>query len=60
MLGGTLQQALDTESPSYEAPPLGTRRAVILSGMYSSEVVGVVQAYDESGEIMDVLMMMVV
>eukprot|EP00195_Chlamydomonas_chlamydogama_P005824 CAMPEP_0202903320 /NCGR_PEP_ID=MMETSP1392-20130828/23881_1 /ASSEMBLY_ACC=CAM_ASM_000868 /TAXON_ID=225041 /ORGANISM="Chlamydomonas chlamydogama, Strain SAG 11-48b" /LENGTH=256 /DNA_ID=CAMNT_0049590443 /DNA_START=161 /DNA_END=933 /DNA_ORIENTATION=- len=49
MLSGTLQQALEAEVPPYQQPPLGTRRALVLSGMYGSEVVEVVTAYKESG-----------
>lgn len=31
-------------------PPLGTRRTIVLSGMYDGEVIEVVSAYRESGE----------
>ncbi|KAF5830672.1 hypothetical protein DUNSADRAFT_14210 [Dunaliella salina] len=31
-------------------PPLGTRRTVVLSGMYDGEVIEVVSAYRESGQ----------
>jgi hypothetical protein len=36
VLEGQLQHAF--ESPGFREPPLGTRRAVIMSGMYTSEV----------------------
>mmetsp|Transcript_13434 Transcript_13434/g.38960 ORF Transcript_13434/g.38960 Transcript_13434/m.38960 type:complete len:96 (+) Transcript_13434:775-1062(+) len=50
MLTGTLQQALEVEpAPAYEQPPLGTRRALVLSGMYQSEVIDVVSSYRASG-----------
>jgi hypothetical protein len=54
MLGGTLGAALAASSPppAYEAPPLGTRRAMVLSGMYGAEVVSVIQAYQEAGACM--------
>eukprot|EP00879_Flechtneria_rotunda_P027449 GHRR01029405.1.p2 GENE.GHRR01029405.1~~GHRR01029405.1.p2 ORF type:complete len:101 (+),score=25.37 GHRR01029405.1:460-762(+) len=49
MLEGTLQQALETEYPRYEQPPLAQRRAIILSGMYGSEVVAFIASYREAG-----------
>eukprot|EP00200_Dunaliella_tertiolecta_P003620 CAMPEP_0202348906 /NCGR_PEP_ID=MMETSP1126-20121109/6622_1 /ASSEMBLY_ACC=CAM_ASM_000457 /TAXON_ID=3047 /ORGANISM="Dunaliella tertiolecta, Strain CCMP1320" /LENGTH=177 /DNA_ID=CAMNT_0048940633 /DNA_START=214 /DNA_END=747 /DNA_ORIENTATION=- len=51
MLQGTLREALEVpEVPAYEQPPLGTRRTVVLSGMYDGEVIEVVSAYRESGQ----------
>ncbi|KAG1665342.1 hypothetical protein FOA52_011756 [Chlamydomonas sp. UWO 241] len=50
MLNGTLGQALEVEPlPAYEQPALGTRRAVVLSGMYQPELIDVVTSYRESG-----------
>jgi len=49
MMDGPLESALNAVSVDYEQPKLGTRRAVVLSGMYSGEVVEVVAAYRESG-----------
>ncbi|GIL61440.1 hypothetical protein Vafri_15888 [Volvox africanus] len=49
MMGGTLQQALESEIPKYEQPLLGTRRTVFLSGMIGAEVVEVIAAYKEAG-----------
>lgn len=48
-LGSSLQQALESEYPVYEQPPLGTRRTVFLSGMFGAEVVDVIGGYRESG-----------
>ncbi|EFJ48983.1 hypothetical protein VOLCADRAFT_90363 [Volvox carteri f. nagariensis] len=44
-----VKQALETEFPQYEQPPLGTRRTVFLSGMIGAEVVEVIAAYREAG-----------
>ncbi|GAX77822.1 hypothetical protein CEUSTIGMA_g5265.t1 [Chlamydomonas eustigma] len=50
MLSGTLQDALEVEPiPHYQQPALGQRRALILSGMYGSEVVEMVASYKEAG-----------
>lgn len=50
MLKGTLSEALHSQlAVEYEAPPLGTRRAIFLSGMYGSEVMEVVGGYREAG-----------
>lgn len=49
MMQGTLEAALNTDYPAYEQPPLGQRRAMVLSGMYGSEVVEVIAAYNDSG-----------
>eukprot|EP00877_Chromochloris_zofingiensis_P001393 jgi/Chrzof1/11254/Cz05g29170.t1 len=49
MLQGTLQQAMESQYPQYEQPPLGTHRAVIMSGMYGSEVVEVISACRDAG-----------
>ncbi|KAF8073213.1 hypothetical protein HT031_000874 [Scenedesmus sp. PABB004] len=49
MLGSTLQAALEAEAPQYEQPPLGQRRAVVLSGMYGCEVTEVIAAYRDAG-----------
>lgn len=49
LLDGSLQDALESDFPRYEQPPLGQRRAVIMSGMYGSEVVEVVSAYKDEG-----------
>ncbi|KAK9813018.1 hypothetical protein WJX72_007622 [[Myrmecia] bisecta] len=48
-LEGSLQEALEGPAPLYEQPPLGVRRAVILSGMYSAEVLEVIGAYKDTG-----------
>lgn len=52
MLAGTLREALESSAPGWRpAPlgtPLGTRRAVILSGMYTAEVLDVVGAYRDA------------
>ena len=50
MLEMTLGQALQQSNKiDYETPPLGTRRAMFLSGMYGSEVMEVVSAYKSYG-----------
>ncbi|PNH05255.1 hypothetical protein TSOC_008495 [Tetrabaena socialis] len=49
MMAGTLQQALESEFPKYEQPPLGTRRMAFLSGMFGSELVEVIGAYKDAG-----------
>ncbi|WIA09652.1 hypothetical protein OEZ85_009039 [Tetradesmus obliquus] len=49
LLAGSLQQAMESEYPQYEQPPLGQRRALFLSGMYGSEVVELIAAYREAG-----------
>lgn len=49
MAEGTLLAALESMYPAYEQPPLGTRRTLFLSGMYSSELVDVVGAYKDAG-----------
>ncbi|GBF88938.1 hypothetical protein Rsub_01437 [Raphidocelis subcapitata] len=48
-MAGTLQAALEGGTVEYEQPPLGQRRAVILSGMYTSEVLEVIAAYKDAG-----------
>lgn len=48
MLAGTLREALTASSPGWRPAPLGTRRAVILSGMYTAEVLDVVGAYRDA------------
>jgi hypothetical protein len=45
----TLGQALSSEFPQYEQPPLGQRRCVFLSGMYGSEVVEIIHAWRQEG-----------
>jgi hypothetical protein len=48
---GSLGAALEaTPAPGWEAPPLGTRRVVFLSGMYAAEVMETISAYREAGE----------
>jgi hypothetical protein len=49
LIKGTLADALNSNGVEYEAPPLGTRRAVFLSGMYGSEVMEAIGAYREAG-----------
>ncbi|KAK9838493.1 hypothetical protein WJX81_002737 [Elliptochloris bilobata] len=51
MLRGSLQDALEVDAvPDYEqAAAVGTRRAVILSGMSSAEVLEVIDAYRDAG-----------
>ncbi|KAL6763356.1 hypothetical protein V8C86DRAFT_2499491 [Haematococcus lacustris] len=49
MLAGRLQEALEADCPDWEQLPLGTRRCIVLSGMFGAEVVDVVAAYRESG-----------
>lgn len=45
----SLQSALEEGKPGFQPAPLGTRRAVILSGMYTAEVVDIVSMYREEG-----------
>ncbi|KAG2449305.1 hypothetical protein HYH02_005461 [Chlamydomonas schloesseri] len=49
MMGGTLGAALESEFPTYEQPPLGTRRTVFLSGMVGAEIMEVIAAYKDEG-----------
>jgi len=49
MLDTTLQQAVEADATLYEALPPSTRRAVLLSGMYTGEVMEVIGAYNDSG-----------
>jgi hypothetical protein len=49
LMKGTLVDALNSNGVKYEAPPLGTKRAVFLSGMYGSEVMNVIGEYREVG-----------
>ncbi|GLC36474.1 hypothetical protein PLESTF_001264600 [Pleodorina starrii] len=49
MMGSALGQALESEFPEYEQPPLGTRRTVFLSGMVGAEVMEVIGAYKDAG-----------
>lgn len=50
MLEAPLSAALSVEQlPPYEAPRLGTRRLLLLSGMHGSEVTGLIAAYREVG-----------
>lgn len=49
MLDQTLQNALESSPPKFEQAPLGQKTAVILSGMYASEIVEVISAYKENG-----------
>lgn len=48
-MGETLQQALEGGSRPYERAPLGQRRAVVLSGMFTSEVLEVISGYKDAG-----------
>ncbi|CAL8466395.1 g5931 [Coccomyxa elongata] len=49
MLSSTLEQSLDSPAPVFEQLPLGTKRAVFLSGMSGAEVQEVISAYNDSG-----------
>ncbi|KIY96402.1 hypothetical protein MNEG_11557 [Monoraphidium neglectum] len=49
MMGGTLQSALEAGPVAYQQPALGQRRAVVLSGMYTSEVLEVISGYKDAG-----------
>ena len=49
MLKGTLQEAVEIETPPPHETLLGSRRMMFLSGMFGSEVVEIVAAYKQTG-----------
>lgn len=55
MLDGTLEAAVSSSPPPYEQLPAGTRRAVLMSGMSTAEVMEVIGAYSETDSLPDTL-----
>lgn len=49
MLEMSLQEAVESDATTHEVLPAGVRRAVLLSGMYSGEVMEVIAAYRDAG-----------
>jgi hypothetical protein len=49
MMGGTIRAAVEARPPPpHEPPPIG-RRAVVLSGLYTEELIDVIGAYKDAG-----------